>query len=141
VPRIDTKIWEAIKARVTQAAGSLPVAWPGQPFTPPVTATGLLPFLSVGDTSTVVQVFTASDQPQQYSGILTVVHVAPMGPDHSWHVERAGALLEYFRPGCRITFQGVTLRWGNPPSVPRIDRGYRDDGYFRTPVLIPWRTT
>lgn len=141
MPTVETQIWMALRESVELAAGSLPVSWPGEVFNPPVTPTGVLPFLSVGDTQTAQRVFTASDAPHQYTGILTVSYVAAIGYNTAWYKQRASGLLEYFKPNGIARYQDVCLRWGNGLAVPRLEQGYRDDGYFRTPVIIPWRSS
>ena len=139
MPEIDTQIWMAIRARISQAAGALPIHWPAETFSPPATATGLLPFIAVGDTMQTVRALIGSRAKHERSGIVTMVYVAPLGYTQEWYIERAAGLLEYFRPDGVTRFQSVCLHWGNGTAVPRVERGYRDDGYFRTPVLIPWR--
>jgi hypothetical protein len=141
VPTIDTKINACLREVVTLAARGLPVSWPKETFTPPKTATGLLPFLSVGITKTATRAQVASDAPQERTGILTLVYCAPLGYSSEWYVEQASGLLAYFRPNGFASFQGLCIRWGNGLAVPRIDEGYRDDGYIRTPVIIPWRVS
>lgn len=140
MPTDDTKIWGAIKEAIQLAAGGLPIAWPGAVFDPPKTADGPLPFLAVGDVATSRRVFIGSDSPQERTGIVTLSYVAALGYDAAWYIERASALLAGFPLDRGKVFQGVCVKWGNPPAVPRVERGYRDDGYFRTPVIIPWRS-
>ena len=135
----DTKIWMAIRGAVTAAAGGLPIAWRDEVFTPPKTATGLLPFLAVGDVQNVTRPLIGSNAVREYTGIVTLSYVAPLGYDAAWYIQNASALLNGFLLDRSYSFQGVCVKWGNPPSVPRIDRGYRDDGYIRTPIIIPWR--
>lgn len=139
MPTVDTKIWLAIRGAVDAAVGGLPVAWPGEVFDPPKTADALLPFVAVGDVVTVTRPLIGSNAAKEYSGIVTLSYVAALGYDASWYIERASALLSGFPLDRGKSYQGVCIKWGNPPAVPRVERGYRDDGYFRTPVLIPWR--
>lgn len=140
MPTADTKIWLAIKEAIQLASGGLPIAWPGEKFDPPSTSTGLLPFLVVGDVATSRRVLIGSDGPQERTGIVTLSYVAGLGYDTSWYIERASALLAGFPLDRGKVFQDVCVKWGNPPAVPRVERGYRDDGYYRTPVIIPWRS-
>jgi hypothetical protein len=139
VPETDTMIWMAIKARVTEAAGALHVAWPSEAFSPPATSSGLLPFIAVGDVATSIRVMIDSDGDLDRTGIVSLAYVAPLGYAQEWYIEKAAALLPFFRPDSSMRFQSVCIKWGNGLAVPRVERGYRDDGYFRTPVLIPWR--
>lgn len=139
VATTDTKIWMAIREAIQAASGGLPIAWKDEAFTPPVTSTGLLPFIAVGDVATVTRPLIGTNAHKEYTGIVTLSYVAPLGYDTAWYIQRASALLAGFPLDRGKLFQGVCVKWGNPPAVPRVDRGYRDDGYIRTPVLIPWR--
>lgn len=139
VATVETKIWMAIKEAIQAASGGLPIAWRDEQFQPPQTATGHLPFLAVGDVATVTRPLIGSSSVKEHTGIVTLSYVAPLGYDAAWYIQRASALLNGFPLDRGSVFQGVCVKWGNPPAVPRIDRGYRDDGYIRTPVIIPWR--
>jgi len=139
---IDTQYWMAIKARIQSAAGALPVAWPVDtvPFTPPVSGSKLLPFIAVGDAQTANRVLIDDEAEPERTGIVSLAYVAPLGYTHEWYIQQASGFLAYFRPNGIARFQGACLRWGNGLAVPRIERGYRDGGYYRTPVIIPWRS-
>lgn len=139
MPEIDTQIWMTLRARITLAAGSLPVAWPAEPFTPPTSSTALLPFLSVGDVASSVRGLISSRAAQERTGIVTLVYVDALGRPQEYYVHRAASLLQYFPVDGVERFQSVCVRFGNGLAVPRVERGYRDNGYFRTPVFIPWR--
>lgn len=139
-PTTETKIWMALKARVLQAAGSLPVHLPGDSkFTPPTTADTILPFLAVGDTSTSVRTVISSRGKREHSGIVSLVYVAPLGYPQEWYIEEAAGFLPFFALDMSARYMDVCVRWGNPPAVPRVERGYPDNGYFRTPIIVPWR--
>lgn len=138
-PTIDTQIWEALRAAVATAAGALPVAYPGEEFTPPSTSTRQLPYIAMGGTATAARAVISRTGALERTGIITLVHVAPIGYNAAWYVERASDLLAGFPlDGCS-RYDSVTVRWGNGLSVPRLERGFRENGYIRTPVLIPWR--
>ena len=136
----DTQYWMAIKATVQLSAGVLPVHWPAEKFVPPTTPTSLLPYIAVGDVQTSNRTVIDDETPPELTGIVTLVYVAPMGHTHEWYIQRASGLLRYFRPNGIARFQSACVRWGNGVAVPRVERGYQDAGYYRTPVLIPWRS-
>ena len=141
MPTIDTQYWMALKETVTLAAQGLPVHWPADDdFMPPTTATELLPFIAVGDVSTATREAVDDDVPLSRTGIVTLAYVAPLGYTQERYIELASGLLAYFRPNGFARFQSACVRWGNGSAVPRVERGYRDGGYFRTPVIIPWRS-
>ena len=136
---IDTQIWMALKNAVQSAAGTIPVAWPGEKFTPPKSAKKLTPFIAMGDTQTALRAFINSPAPLERNGIVTLAFVAPLGYDAAWYVEQAARLLAFFPVDGGSRFQSVCVRWGNGSAVPRVERGFQDSGYFRTPIIIPWR--
>lgn len=140
MPTIETKISMALREAVQSASGGLPIAWHGDnTFAPPVSGAKLLPYIAVGKVQTATRVLIGSGAAQERTGILTLSYVAPMGKPEEWYVERASGLLLGFPLDRGKLFQGVCVKWGNPPAVPRVDQGYSDGGYYRTPVLIPWR--
>lgn len=136
---IETKIWLAVKGHITALAGTVPVAWPGSPlFTPPTSGGQLSPYLAVGTVAAAPQrQVIAHRQPQLRVGVLTVVYVAPLGPDVAALIEQAAkALVPYFREGTCILYENVSVEFTAEPAV---QDGYRDDGYWRIPVTINWR--
>lgn len=139
MPEVDTAIWMALRTRISLAAGALPVAWPAETFTPPTNATGVLPYLSVSDTTTSRRIVISSRGLQERTGIVTVVYVDAFGFPQEYYVQKASGLLQYFPVDGEERFDIVCVKFGNGLAVPRVERGYRDNGYFRTPVLIPWR--
>jgi hypothetical protein len=139
VPETDTQIWMALKTAVANAAGDLPVAWPAEAFTPPVTSLRLLPFIAVGDVQTATRAVIDRGAEPLRSGILSLAYVASLGYTHEWYIQQAAGLLGAFPVDGSQRYGSVCVRWGNGLAVPRVERGFQDGGYFRTPVLIPWR--
>lgn len=143
MPTTETKIWLALKAQVLVAAlaNSLAVAWPAaELFTPPSSGATLLPYLAVGYTSGGPQrQFVGSQETQLWTGVLTLVRAAPLGASLAAHTEAAATLVApYFREGTGVAYDGVRVCFMQEPSV---KEGYRDNGYWRTPVVIPWRVS
>lgn len=138
MPEINTKIWMALKNRIAEAAGDLAVAYPsGETFEPPVDGARRLPYLAVGVTfAPPVRQFIGSRKAQGRSGILTVVYVEPLGPAFAAHLEAASKILSpHFAEDTCVEFGGVIVSFPNEMAV---QAGYRDEGYWRTPVLINW---
>jgi len=128
----------ALKRRTQQAADAqgLPVAWPGEKFEPPVTGTRLNPFLAVGGANSSPIRITIGPGPHDRSGILTLVHVAMLGEAWEWYIQKAGGIAEFFVEDTKMKFDQVCVR---VTTRPRVADPYRDGGYLRTPVLIPWQ--
>lgn len=141
MPELETQIWMALKQSVVAAAGIAPIAWPTDtlPFVPPTTAGMLLPFIAVGDTQSSIRALISSTATPETTGILSLAYVAPLGYTHEWYIQRASALKSSFPIDGLSRFQSACVQWGNGLAVPRVERGYRDSGYYRTPVIIPWR--
>lgn len=136
MPHVDTSIWLALKAAITTAAGSLPVAWPGETFTPPTSGADLLPYLAVGKVSAPPRRMLISKGKHDRSGSVTLVHVAQLGNPAEFYIEKAAQIAAHFEEDTRMRFGTACLRVTSRPHV--VD-GYRDVGYWRTPVVISWR--
>lgn len=139
MPAVQTKIWMALKGEVERAAGTIPVAWPsGEIFTPPVLSGVRLPYLTVGFTMLAPERATiGSREAPRREGTLTVVRVAPLGPPLAAHIEAASDLLAaYFREDTGVVFEDIEVSF---PGEMNVQGGYRDDGYWRTPVTVRWQ--
>lgn len=139
MPDVTTRIWMALKSQVERAAGTLPVAWPaGEVFTPPTQNGIRLPYLTVGFTMLAPERVTiGSREAKRREGTLTIVRVAPLGPPVVAHMEAAAALLRpYFQEDTGTTFDGIEVSF---PGEMNVQGGYRDDGYWRTPVIVRWQ--
>jgi hypothetical protein len=139
MPSVDTQIWMALRTRIEAAAEGLPVAFPGVKFDPPKSATGVLPFLSVGRTAGANRAGIRSRGKQDRTGVITLVYADAIGYEQEYYIERAALLLEHFPVDGALPFGNVCVRIGNGLAVPRVEAGYRDRGYWRTPSIIPWR--
>lgn len=136
MPETDTQIWMALREQIETAAAGRPVSYPAEPFTVPDAATE---WLAVGDVATSTRAVLDSLGPRDHTGIISLAHVAPLGYTHEWYIDRAAGLLAFFPLDGSVSFGSVSVHWGNRTTVPRVERGYRDGGWYRTPALIPWR--
>ena len=136
MPATDTEIWLALRARIQTAADPLPVAWPGEAFTPPTSGADLLPYLAVGKVSAPPRRVLISKGKHDRSGSVTLVYVAQLGNPAEFYVEKAAQIAAHFEEDTLMRFDGGCLRVTQRPHV--VD-GYRDAGYWRTPVIVPWQ--
>lgn len=136
MPYVETEIWLALKNAVTAAAAALPVAWPDGVFTPPTAGAELLPYLSVGKVSAPPRRVLIGKGQHDRSGSLTLVHVAQIGNPAEWYLQKAAGIADHFAEDTRLRFGSVSLRVS---SRPHVADSYRDAGYLRTPIIIPWQ--
>lgn len=132
----ETKIWQALKARVSTLTGYT-FAWPMVPFEP-----GLTPYVEIAHLpNRNVRPFTASDEPMERPGILQLTLVWPvaqvgtgLGKVHpDTLIQRAGEIAAHFNTDRCMTFQGVRARVTKAPDVARP---IRDEAYWRVPVSV-----
>lgn len=141
-PTIETKIWLALRSRIdTLNAGNLlwpgpwPVAFPGSDYEPRVG----VPYVAVGRTTATPIRLEINRRVNDRAGILTISAVMPLGLDPAVYEEAGGLIAQHFGP-C-IVFGGVTLTLMSATgNVAHVVDGYRDGGWWRVPVNIPWRT-
>lgn len=148
VPAIPTKLWLALKSRVsaiTLNGQSIDKAWPAQPYQPRTVNGTPLPYISVGRaTARPVRLQVGSGKERLYEGSLILTLVQPLivsttgvsTPEEAY-VERAAQLAAYFPEDSRLNFMGVCLRI---TSEPFVGDGYQDQGYWRIPVTVDWRS-
>jgi hypothetical protein len=138
MPEIQTKIWMALKTGIEALSPVLPIAWPAESFTPPV-STGsvpiLLPYLAIGSVTAPPERVQISRGQHWREGSITIVRVAPLGAAVEAYTEAAAKIAAQFPSDLQIRFQDACVRI---TSAPTVADGYRDNGYFRVPIIIPW---
>jgi len=139
MPEIQTKIWMALRTRIEAISPAIPTAWPAEVFTPPVDSGSVpapLPYLSIGKVTAPPQRVLIGRGKHWHTGSVTIVRVAPLGPPEEAHTEAAGKIAAHFPEDLLMPFMGVCVR---VVSYPTVADGYRDGGYWRVPIIIPWR--
>ncbi len=134
----ETSLWLALKSAITAAAGALPIAWPGEVFTPPTSGAELLPYLAVGKATAPPQRVLIGRGDHWRSGSVTLVCVAPVGNPAAWHIQKAAGIAVAFPEDRGLVYDGVCLR---VTSRPHIADSYQDGGYLRTPIIINWQAS
>lgn len=142
MPEVETKIWMAIKARVSTLPGwaANRIAWPMDPFEP-----GQLPYVEVAHLpNRVNRPFIGSNDPQERPGILQLTLCWPvaqvgtgLGKVHpDVLVQRAGEIAAHWPTDLPLDFGGVRVRVEHAPDVAQP---MRDDAYWRVPVSIRYK--
>ena len=138
---INLDIWLALKTRVdalsiTSALWPVwPIAWPGSDYSP---VSGK-PFLAVGKVTAQPVRRVINQNISDRTGMLMVSAVMPLGQDAAVYEDVAGKIVDQFQ-GC-IYRNGLTMRLMSASGVTAYPTdGYRDGGWWRVPVTIPWRT-
>lgn len=139
---IETKIWQALKARVAGLPLGLVVNWPLEPFTPPVSGGKQLPYVECRHIpNSVNRRLLGSDDPQERPGIVQLTLCWPAadigigsGKTHpDVLIQKAGEVAAYFPTDLRLTFEGAVVAIERAPDVAQP---YRDEAYIRAPVSV-----
>lgn len=143
---IETKIAQAIQARVASLPGSFPVLWTDDaPVEPPKDAKGPLPYIEAHfEPNRTVRRFIGSNDPHERPGLLLLTLCWPIakvgtgsGKTHKDAIrQHAGEIAAHFPADLAMDFQGVRVRVAAAPSVLGA---YRDDHYLRTQARIEWQ--
>lgn len=83
------------------------------------------------------RVYVKNGQPQDRQGTLIVTLVQDLGQDQAVYTEEAAAVAALYPEGSCHSYSGVAVE---VYAVPHIQEGYRDQGNWRTPVTVRWRT-
>lgn len=131
--KTETAIWLALKSRINTIPGALPIAWPGQTFTPP----GVSPYLRIGRvTAAPAPQLIDYGKPHWRTGSIIVTLVHPLGQDISVYDQIAAGIAEHFPDGTQMHYGRICV---TVPDYPHVQEGFEDDGYWTVPVTIPWR--
>ena len=127
----DLNIWMALKERV-QLSWAKDTAWPNDTYEP-----GSEPFLAVQFMPGRVVKVAFSEAESDRTGVLLLRYVVQVGAAaQSQILYQAGRIASFFASGTKLRFEGVCVRIDEDPEVLG---GYRDGGYWHTPVRIKWR--
>lgn len=138
---INLDIWLALRHRLSSldmASSVWPqwdVALEGEDYAP---VSGR-PFLSVGQVNAQPIRALINRSINDREGTFIVTPVMPIGQHAEVYQEAAGKIADHFQ-GC-IRYRGKTL-WLESSSgwVAYATSGYRDGGWNRYPVTVPWKT-
>lgn len=131
---LETKIWEALRAKVNQVSTTLnlPVVFPNVITLP--TKSG---YILVNDQpNNNVRPYMGSNSQHIYTGILQLDLMMSLGQDTSYVKQVAGQIVALFPEDTPMVFDGAVVR---VTKAGDIKGGYRDDTMWRTPILIYWR--
>lgn len=145
MPTVETKITQAIQARVASIPLSFPVMWTDDAVTAlPNEAGEPVPYIEAHhEPNRTVRVLIDSDGAHQRPGILLLTLCWPIakvgtgsGKTHRNAIrENAGKIAEHFAPGTPMIFEGVKVRVTKASDVLGA---YRDDSYLRTQIRVLW---
>lgn len=145
MPTVETKISQAIQARVATLPLSYPVLWTDdEPATKPTSGGQPAPYIEAHhEPNRTVRRFIGSSDPHERPGLLLLTLCWPIakvgtgsGKTHRNAIrEYAGEIAEHFSTDLAMDFQGVRVRVTAAPSVLGA---YRDDDYLRTQVRVTY---
>lgn len=140
MPTAEVKIWLALKSRIDSLPLDLAKAWPAETFTPPYSSGQLSPYIRVGSVTVdplPVQIATGKPHVRTGTLILTLVHPMMSGYSLPVYNQIAGTIAEHFADGTEMRYDNVCVK---VTAQPHVQPGYEDNGYWTSPVSIPWRT-
>lgn len=132
MPTTETKIWLALKARMSALVLSPvhPIAWPNEAFSPPTTG-----YLRVNHIPNINQrLFVKGSDPHQRLSILQVDVFEKINEDASVAIELAGLVAAHFPADLKMIYQGVGAR---VTRAPEVNQTLPDGSHSLTPVIIP----
>lgn len=134
MPSVETEIWLALKSRILTLpfVPILQTAYPGSTFTP-----GSTPYIAVGRVNLAPRRVLVGKGQHERNGTLILSYVASIGQDLAVYEEVAGKIAAHFEEDTRMKYGGTCVRITEKPHVVE---GFRDEGWWRTPVNIPWQT-
>ena len=126
------QIGAAIKARLDLLAfnPAIPVAWPNRDFTPDGSR-----YLAAMIEAAPNRRLTIGGR-HRYSGSMIVRACIPLNGGSGQGDGVADAIAAHFPADLSITLSGGSVL--RVPEAPSVRGGYRDDGYWHTPVIIPF---
>lgn len=138
MPSVETEIWLALKKRVESLPlMPMPIAWPGRNYIP---VSGVQ-FLSVSEVTIAPRRIIINRSINDRSGTITIVAVQGFDQDPSAYKETGGIIAKHFASDVCLRYGSVRLHlMSEGGNTVHVDAGYRDGGWFHTPVIIPWRT-
>lgn len=147
MPTVETKIAQAIQARVASLPLPYPVLWTDdEPAALPTASGQPAPYIEAHhEPNRTVRLLIKADAPHERPGLLLLTLCCPIakvgsgsGKTHRNAIrEQAGKIAEHFPAGLCMSFQGVGV---NVTKAPDVLGAYRDDAYLRTQVRIEYRT-
>ncbi len=145
MPSVETKISQAIQARVSSLPLSYPILWTDdEPAALPTSGGQPAPYIEAHhEPNRTVRLLIKADAPHERPGLLLLTLCWPIakmgsgpGKTHRNAVrEQAGKIAAHFRADLRMIFDSVSVRVTKAPDVLGA---YRDDAYLRTQVRIAY---
>lgn len=108
------------------------IAWPASVFTPDIDQ----PFIGVGEAITPPQRMLVGNGSHERTGTLALSYVAALGHPVEVYRQAAGAIAGHFQAGLKMCYNGLTV---HVTAAPQVQEGYRDNGWWRVPVIVSWR--
>jgi len=146
-PTIETKISQAIQARVATCLPAYSKVWTdGEPVAPPTDGGQPAPYIECHhEPNRTARLLIKAAAPHERPGLLLLTLCWPIanvgtgsGKTHKDAIrDYAGQIAKHFPAGLCMSFQGVGV---NVTKAPDVLGAYRDDAYLRTQVRIDLRT-
>lgn len=130
-PSVETTIWLAIKSRVDML--SIDKLWPAERSVP------TREHVSVGRVvATPIRHLIPDGRPHERTGFLMLTHGMPIAQiqNVAQPIEKAGQIAAHFPDGTKMQMNSICVI---VTDYPHVAEGYEEDGWWFTPVRVPWR--
>lgn len=130
----ETQIWQALKSRVaTLPVSPVAIIYPGSLYAP-VAGTE---FIAVSKVTVEPARVLIKAGKNLRRGSLMVTRVQPLGQDFAVYEQAGAVIASHFAEDTQMRYGNACVR---VTSAPHVMDGYRDAGWWRTPVSIPWES-
>lgn len=130
-PTTEVKIWMALRSRAALLT-FLPIIWPGESAIPQAAHMEALNIIA----PPVRLLLKAGRHDRRGTLQLTLKHPLS-GLVYEVTQEAAGVAAEHFPCDLRLSYRGVGVR---VITAPEVHEGFRDGGWWHTPVRIRWQS-
>lgn len=130
----NAKIYAALKAHLETYADLPDVRYGGQSFDPP---SGLGPYLIVDDLRYENRrLYQNTDGKTWHTGSLMIHSKTPIEWSDTQQAEYIGLIIDHFPQDTAMTFDDITIKVSQEPSV--VNSGYRDKDMWRQTADVRW---
>lgn len=129
---IDIKIYLALMAKLNAMSGGYTIVEPGETYPTDPSA----PFIAVDDKRFDSDRLYVGSDDDNNEGIFNLAVMMPLSTDHKHGLQVVGLIKSHFTKGVAIYYDGVRVKLTKSPQA---GSAYRDDAFYRVPVMIYWR--
>lgn len=131
-PTVETAIWQALRSRVQTLPLNAPAIWPGE-----TAGSADRHMLVTTITAPPARVLIGAGRHERLGTLQIMLRTPLKSVRYDVEKEAAGVIAEHFPVDLRMRFENVCAR---VIAAPEVSDGFRDEGFWATPVRVRWRT-